>query len=846
VAPSDGLLGELAGAILDGGDIDWASAASTADDSERPILDQLRLLAAVADLHRVAKPEYWGHLRVLERIGRGAFGEVYRAWDTRLDREVALKLLPAAGSEEDESRATSIDANSIIHEGRLLARVRHANVVTIYGAERIEGRIGLWMEFVRGRTLEQILQGGKIFGADEAVAIGIELCNAIAAVHDAGLLHRDVKPHNVMLAPNGRVVLMDFGTGRELGDRSGGSLAGTPLYLAPEVFGGEAASVASDVYSVGVLLYHLLTGSYPVRGRGLRDLRRAHERHERTEIAVARPDLPPKLAGIIERAIEPDPRYRYDSASSLAADLATLQPRSDVAGTPARTGQDTRSGRAIRSWRLAAVACAILIALIAWVGRRANVAPLSRTTTLAVLPFEQLNSDGADEHLGLGLADALTGRLSNLRQVVVRPTSTVRELGQSSREPVAAGRSLQVQFVVDGTIRRSGDRIRVTVQLVDVERGAPRWAGTFDERFTEILSVEDSISRKVAEGLALQLGGDELARLAQRGTEDPEAHVLYFKGRYFWNKRKTSNLKLAISHFQAAIDRDPSYAEAFAGLADAYALLATADPVALPPHETMPRARAAAEAALRLDEHLAEAHASLGYVAANYEWDWPTAEREFKRAIDLNPNYATARHWYFWYLVTMGRLEEAEEQITRARELDPLSPMINTTIGVPSFYARQYDRALAAFQRAAEIGPDFWLTHIWLGWTYSETGRYAEAVAEFQREKDLGALKYGGLGYAYARAGDHQAAREVLAEALKKAERQYLSSHAIAIIYAALGEKDQAFRWLDRALSERDEEMTIIKVDPRLDSLRTDVRFDRLVERVMAGGPRRIEADRPF
>jgi TolB-like protein/tetratricopeptide (TPR) repeat protein/tRNA A-37 threonylcarbamoyl transferase component Bud32 len=844
VAPSEGLLGHLAGAILDGGDIDWASAASTADESQRPVLDQLRLLAAVADLHRVAKPEYWGHLRVLERIGRGAFGEVYRAWDTRLDREVALKLLPADASKHEPHDASS-DANSIIHEGRLLARVRHANVVTIYGAERLEGRIGLWMEFVRGRTLEQILEGGKIFSVAETVAIGIELCEAIAAVHGAGLLHRDVKAHNVMLAQDGRVVLMDFGTGRELADRSGGSLAGTPLYLAPEVLRGAPASVASDVYSVGVLLHHLLTGSYPVRGRGLRDLRLAHERHERTELAVARPDLPPKLAAVIARAIEPDPKRRYESASALAADLAALKPRWDLAGTPARSVQDPRSGRALWSWRLAAVVGVILIALIAWVGRRSNVATGSTTATLAVLPFDELNRNGGDEHLGLGLADALTARLSNLRQVVVRPTSTVRELG-GAREPVAAGRSLHVQFVVDGTIRRSGDRIRVTVQLVDVERGAPRWAETFDERFTEILSVEDSISRKVVGALALQLGGDDLSRLAQRGTEDPEAHVLYFKGRYFWNKRKTPNLKMAISYFQAAIDRDPSYAEAFAGLADAYALLATADPEALPPRDTMPRARAAAEAALRLDEHLAEAHASLGYVAANYEWDWATAEREFKRAIDLNPNYATARHWYFWYLITMGRLDEAEEQITRARELDPLSPMINTTVGVPSYYARQYDRALARFQRAAEVGPDFWLTHIWLGWTYSEIGRYSEAVAEFQREQDPGALKYGGLGYAYARAGDHGAAREVLAEALKKTERQYLSSHAIAIIYAALGEKDQAFRWLERALSERDEEMTIIKVDPRLDTLRTDVRFDRLVERVMAGGPRRLEPARPF
>ncbi len=836
MAVGEGLLADLAGAILDGDAIDWASATDTADETERPLLDQLRLLAALADLHRVAKPEHWGHLRVLERIGRGAFGDVYRAWDTRLDREVALKLLPV-GSNGGDTPATTFDANSIIQEGRLLARVRHANVVTIYGAERIEDRIGLWMELVRGHTLEQILQQGKVFGAAEAVEIGIELCRALTAVHAAGLLHRDIKAHNVMLADDGRVVLMDFGTGRELTDPSAAGLAGTPLYLAPEVLRGEAASVRSDVYSAGVLLYHLLTGSYPVRARGLRDLRLAHDRQERTSVEAARPDLSPALARIVERAIEPNLEDRYQSASSLTADLEGLKPRPELEATPA-PGAWTR--RLTDRWQLAtSLVGVILIALLAVAARLAFVAPAATTMTLAVLPFNQLNAGSGDDHLGLGLADALIARLSNARQVVVRSTSTVRELGGLTLEPVEAGRRLRVQFVIDGTIQRSADRIRVTVQLVDVQRGAPRWAETFDERFTEILSVEDSISRRVVEALPLRLGSDEMARLARHGTQDAEAHLLYFKGRYFWNKRKTANLKTAISYFQQAIDRDPGYAEAFAGLADAYALLAAGGPDALPPHDAMPRARAAAAAALKLDERLAEAHTSLGYVASNYDWDWATAEREFKRAIDLNPNYATARHWYCWYLIMMGRLNEAQAEITRAQELDPLSPIINTTGGVPLFYAREYDQALARFQRAADVGPDFWLTHIWLGWTYSETGRYADAVAEFQREEDLSSLKYGGLGYTYARAGDHRAAREVLAGALRTSERQYVSSHAIATIHAALGEQDEAFRWLERALSERDEEMALIKVDPRLDSLRSDARFTPLVGRVMAGGPGR-------
>ncbi len=341
---NDGLISDLAGAILDGTPIDWASAESCADDTQRPLLDQLRLLATVTQLHRglphssrvapvdpncgpvdpddhIKTLEHWGHLRVLERIGRGAFGEVYRAWDTRLDREVALKLLPAVSTSGDWRGTT------IIEEGRLLARVRHPNVVTIYGAERIENRIGLWMELVRGRTLQQALEQGKVFTPIEAVRIGIELCHAIGAVHSAGLLHRDIKPHNVMLAEDARVVLMDFGAGRELNNPPPAALAGTPLYLAPELLCGKEPTVRSDMYSLGVLLFYLLTRSYPVRAQSLGELRLAHERIESRDVRVVRPDVPRGLARVIERAIDPQPERRHQSANRLAADLALATTR---------------------------------------------------------------------------------------------------------------------------------------------------------------------------------------------------------------------------------------------------------------------------------------------------------------------------------------------------------------------------------------------------------------------------------------------------------------------------------------------------------------------------------------
>jgi Tol biopolymer transport system component len=322
VVDGPGLVADLAAAILDGKPIDWASAESSADGTDRETLDYLKLVATIADIHRrPAIPLTWGHLRVLERIGGGAFGDVYRAWDTRLDREVALKLLPAS-SVEGEARASSI-----IQEGRLLARVRHPNVVTIYGAERIGDRIGLWMEFVKGETLEEVLRRRKVLTPAEVVKIARELCQAIAAVHGAGLLHRDIKAQNVVLTADGRVVLMDFGSGREADDDPGRTLAGTPLYLAPELFSDNRPTSRSDIYSFGVLLYHLVTGSYPVRGQTLRDLRVAHERGERIDVKTLRPDAPPKLARIIARALDPEPEGRYETAEALAADLKALDPR---------------------------------------------------------------------------------------------------------------------------------------------------------------------------------------------------------------------------------------------------------------------------------------------------------------------------------------------------------------------------------------------------------------------------------------------------------------------------------------------------------------------------------------
>ena len=438
--PSEQLLDDLAGAVLDGGDVDWTTAESSADADIRPLLRHLRLVASVAEVHRQALPgdgETWGHLQLLERVGHGAFGEVFRAWDTRLDREVALKLL-----------TTSPDADKggvIIREGRLLARVKHPNVVTIHGAERIGDRIGLWMEFVHGRTLEDLLKSGRAFTPDEVAHIGVEIARAVAAVHAAGLLHRDVKAQNVMQADDGRIVLMDFGTGRELDD-DGQALAGTPLYLAPELFSGGAATAASDVYSLGVLLFHLLTGSYPVHETTLGELDRAHRAGRRTKIRVARTNVPSGLARVIDRALDPRPERRFQTADALAAALRALT-------------RVTRRRRAV----LAAVA-ATLAALVTW-----SAWP-DPPPVIGVLAFQSLSTDPESEAVAEGLTAEVISSLAQIDGWTIRSLVSSSQAGE--RRDLEVGRDAGVDFVLAADVLVSNGRLRLNPRLINLENDA--------------------------------------------------------------------------------------------------------------------------------------------------------------------------------------------------------------------------------------------------------------------------------------------------------------------------------------------------------------------------------------
>ncbi len=452
--------------------------------------------------------------------------------------------------------------------------------------------------------------------------------------------------------------------------------------------------------------------------------------------------------------------------------------------------------------------------------------------SIAVLPFKPLVSQESDEQLRLGMADALVTKLSNLRELTVRPTSAVLQYTDVRQDPIKAGRELGVDSVLDGTIQRSGDGIRVTVQLLRVSDGVPLWADKFDEQFTDIFTIQDSISEQVTRALALKLSSDERSKLAKRYTDNTEAYQAYIKGRYFWDKRTEEGLKIGIEHFQKAIELDPTYALAYAGLADSYNMLSYYGNT--PPGQNFPRARGAATRALELDDTLAEAHTSMAYVKMVYEWDWTGAETEFKRALELNPNYMLAHLWYAEYLRMMGRYEESIAQGEISLRLDPLSVMAHTNLGRTYLMARQPEKAIEHFAEALTFEPTNAFAQISLGRSYAEQGKFDEGIAICKKAQQLsdGGAATVVLGYIYSLQGRPEETRKILREMETVAKRRYVSPYTLAMLNADIGEKDKAFQWLDRAYDERSEFLVGVKADPRFDYLRSDPRFIDLMQRL--------------
>jgi TolB-like protein/DNA-binding winged helix-turn-helix (wHTH) protein/lipopolysaccharide biosynthesis regulator YciM len=514
-------------------------------------------------------------------------------------------------------------------------------------------------------------------------------------------------------------------------------------------------------------------------------------------------------------------------------------------GTPSTTFETTREApgpdaataraRALTPVIVALSAAVVLLAIIVVYFFAGDISSPSvsspKARTMAVLPFRVLGADSENEHLGIGMTDTLITRLSNVKEIRVRPTSSVLKFASTDDDALSVGKALGVDAVLEGSIQRAGDRIRVTVRLMTVQDNTPLWAGQFDEDFKDILAIQDSISERVSSALALRLTAEDRSRLARHHTENAEAHQIYLKGRYFWNRRTREGYRKAIEMFNQAIEKDPSYALAWAGLADCYVLGGDAKST----EEAFSKAKEAAQKAISLDNTLAEAHTAFALTRMAYDWNFAAAEEEFRRAIALNPNYPTAHHWYADCLILMGRQDEAIASIRRAQELDPLSLIIGRDAGRVFYFARRYDQAIEQCRKTLELDPNFYPAHVTLGDVYAQKKNYDEAIAEYNRAVSLSggrSLMKASLSYTYAVSGRQEEARRLLDELIESFGERPPSAFDLATVFTGLGEKDRAFEWLEKAYGERAYRLIYILVDPAFDPIRSDARFENLVKRI--------------
>ncbi len=748
-----------------------------------------------------------GRYRIVERLGEGGMGVVFRAEDPRLERNVALKILKQDALHDEDSK------QRFRLEARALSRLLHPNIATLFDFDSDRGVDFLVLEFVPGESLARTLANGPL-PETRARAIALDVTEGLQAAHEEGIVHRDLKPGNVIITPRGRAKVLDFGlahvmpgaTGRTQSTSLSGpsALVGTVPYMSPEQVRDGRADASSDLYALGTLLFEMTTGRRPFNGDDVLSLLYQIAHEPAPLLRAVRPGLSAELEAVVARCLEKAPLHRFSDAGAL---LRALRGESSDGGLvpPTRIASsgapESGTGRSIRS--------------------------------LVVLPFENRSGDPAQEFFADGMTDALIADLAQIAALrVISRTSAMRFKG--THPPLSEiARELRVDGVVEGSALRVGDRVRITVQLVDVASDRSLWATSYDRGLTDILALQSEVAHAIADEIRIQVTPNERARLRSKGTVNPAAHVAYLQGSFLWNRFTGESVKEAIQRFEEALAIDPNYAAAYAGLADSYIMLANHH--ILPPREGYSLARRAAERGLSLDESLAELHTSLSWIHRLFDWDWPAAERESLRAVQLNPGYAFGHSRYALLLSGMGRHEEAIAEAERAHELDPLNLLTYTVVGDALFYARRFERSLTPYRKCLELDPTFEAAHTDLARSLEQVGRADEAVEEFVRGTtgpDGLPRPSSGLAILYARAGRQSDARATLQAVQALSQKQFVSPYGIASYYAVTGDNDRALDWLEKAYSERDGTLVWLKVHPRLDGLRGEPRFRDLLARL--------------